>query len=221
MGKPKQVEPVKINANYDWGSFGSAGENGVTLGGTPQSTVMSAQSGIKDYINELINPSYSSESFQARQGLVDSAANQYTRNLVADAMGRNARGSGMMSALNKAMANRSGQMYKAMGEEDNRVSNVLDALSGIENNYFNQANQMANNILQRQLTNAERQGLANSTNTSNYNTWRDNLLSGGSMLGGAALGALGNYLGQDNDQYDVDGDMIWTKSGYGAFNPNM
>lgn len=110
MGSPKQVEPVKINANYDWGAFGSADERGVTLGGAPQSTVNSTQAGIKDYVNELINPLYSSTSFRARQGLLDSAANQYARTLSADAMGRNARGSGMMSALNKAIANRSNQL---------------------------------------------------------------------------------------------------------------
>ena len=54
MGSPKQVEPVKINANYDWGSFGSADERGITLGGAPQSTVNSTQAGIKDYVNENV-----------------------------------------------------------------------------------------------------------------------------------------------------------------------
>lgn len=220
MGKPKQVEPVKIDANYDWGSFGSADKSGVTLGATPQATVYSTQSGIRDYLNELVNPTYNSTPFNAQRELIDSGDRQLARNLTADAFGRGARGSGMQSALNRAMTERGNQLYKAMSSEDSRVNNMIDVLSGIESNYFNQANLMANNILQRQLTNAERQGIANATNTANYNAWKDNALAGGSYLGGATLGALANYLGQDNNQYDINGNVIGTRGGYGTYNPN-
>lgn len=195
MGKPKQVKPVNIDTDYNWGSFGSADKYGASLGEIPTATVSSAQSGIGQYLNELINPSYDSETFRARQSLLDAANNQYARQFGANAMERGARGSATQAILNNVMANRANQLYKAMGDEDTRVRNVLDALSSVESNYFNQINTMANNILQRQLTNAERGTLANAINVGNYNAWKNNLLSGGAQIGGTALGA---YLGRNN-----------------------
>lgn len=218
MGKPKKVEPVNLDTNYNWGSFGSADKAGVNLNPTTTATVNSVQSGIGRYLNELIDPSYDSEVFKSRQSLLDAASNQYAKNLSADAMARNARGSGMMAALTAAMANRNSRFYDAMGEEDTRVRNILNSLSGIESNYFNQANTMANNILQRQLTNAERANLANTTNVGNYNAWKNNLLSGGAQIGGTALGA---YLGRDtSNSPSITYQGAVTDDGmYGAYSP--
>lgn len=189
MGTPKKVKPVNLDTNYNWGSFGSADKSGVNLNETTRATVGDIQSGIGQYLDQLISPSYDSEVFNARQALLDQANNVSARMLGANAIERGARGSATQSILNNVMANRQNQLYNAMGDEDARVRNVLSALSGLESNYFNQANTMANNILQRQLTNAERQSLANATNTGNYNAWKNNVLSGGAQLGGTALGA--------------------------------
>lgn len=209
MGKPKKVEPVNIDTNYNWGSFGSANKYGARLNPTATGTVNSVQGGIRQYLDELIDPTYSSESFNARQALLDSESNQYAKNLSANAMERNARGSGLMSALNNVMANRNKGLYNAMGQEDSRIRSVLNSLAGIESNYFNQANTMANNILQRQLTNAERATLANATNVGNYNAWKNNLLSGGAQIGGTALGA---YLSKDNSPYTFVNNMGGTST---------
>lgn len=218
MGKPKQVKPVNIDTDYNWGTFGSGSKYGVNLNSVASGTASSAQSGIGQYLNELINPSYDSETFRARQALLDAVNNQYARQFGADAMERNARGSATQAVLNNVMANRAKQLYNAMGAEDTRTRNVLDSLTGIESNYFNQLNTMANNILQRQLTNAERANLANATNVGNYNTWKNNLLSGGAQLGGTALGA---YLARDTSSSPrITYQGAVTDDGmYGAYSP--
>lgn len=202
MGSPKHVEPVNLDTNYNWGSFGSADKYGINVNPITNATVNNIQSGIGQYLDQLIRPTYDNEVFNARQGLLDQANNMSARMLESNAIERAARGSATQAILNNVMANRANQLYGAMNDEDTRVRNVLSAMSGLEGNYFNQANTMANNILQRQLTNAERQSLANATNASNYNAWKNNALSGAAQVGGIALGAAlnsGNKYGDYRD----------------------
>lgn len=189
MGKPKSVKPAQVDTNYNWGDFGSANAGGVNLSPTASANVSTTQSGINQYLNELINPSYNNESFRARQALLDASNNQYANELGAQAIARGARGSATQNILNSIMANRNTQMQQAMTQEDQRVQNILSQLGGIENNYFNQSNTMANNILNRVSGNADRQQEANIQNTNAYNAWRNNLISAGASLGGAALGS--------------------------------
>lgn len=188
MGKPSKVEAAKVNENYDWGEFGSAGKGGVTLSPTASQNVKTTQQGIAQYLDELINPSYTNESFLARQNLLDERNTQYANQLGANAIARGARGSATQNILNSIMANRNNDMRSAMTQEDARVQNILSALSGIEGNYFNQTNAMANNILQRATTNAAAQNAANATNAANYNAWKNNMMSGAATIVGAMMG---------------------------------
>ena len=187
MGKPKDVQPAKISENYNWGEFGSANANGVNFNPTTNANIATTQSGISQYLNELINPSYDNESFRARQELLDQSNSQYARQLGAEAMARGARGSATQNILNSIAANRNNDMRSAMTSEDARVQNILSALSGIENNYFTQGNTMANNIMQRVLSNQQVQNAANIANTNARNSWRNNLISGATGIGAAAL----------------------------------
>ena len=189
MGKPKKVSAAKVDTDYNWGDFGSANASGVNLSPTASANVSTTQSGINQYLNELINPSYDNESFRARQALLDASNNQYANQLGAQAIARGARGSATQNILNSIMANRNIQMQQAMTQEDQRVQNILSQLAGVENNYFNQSNTMANNILNRVSGNASRQQEANVANTNAYNASRNNLISAGTALGGAALGS--------------------------------
>ena len=102
-------------------------------------------------------------------------------------MERGARGSATQNILNSIMANRNANMRQAMTQEDTRVQNILNQLAGIEGNYFNMGNTMSNNILQRVLANQNMQQQANVANTNAYNSWKNNLLSGATGLGAAAL----------------------------------
>ena len=188
MGQPSDVKPAKVNENYNWGEFGYANDKGVRLSPTASQNVKTTQSGISQYLDELINPSYNNESFRARQELLDASNNQYARQLGAEAIARGARGSATQNILNSIMANRNNDMRLAMTQEDARVQNILSALSGIEGNYFNQSNTMANNILDRVKTNAAAQNAANATNTSNYNAWKNNLIGGVASIAGAMVG---------------------------------
>lgn len=190
MGKPKSIEAAKVPESYNWGEFGSATSSGVNFNPTMTSNIQTTQSGINQYLNELINPSYENESFKARQALLDASNQQYARQLGAQAMARGARGSATQNILNSIAANRNANLQQAMTQEDARVQNILNALSGIEGNYFNIGNTMANNILSRALGNQGAQNAINVANTNAYNEWVSNLLGGGAKIGGAAIGAL-------------------------------
>jgi hypothetical protein len=187
MGKPRKISAAQVGTDYNWGEFGSANAGGVNLSPMATSNIQTTQSGIGQYLNELINPSYDNESFRARQELLDASNRQYANQLGAQAMARGARGSATQNILNSIAANRNMDMRQAMTQEDARVQNILSALSGIEGNYFNQANTMGNNILQRALANQQTQQQANIANTNAYNSWKNNLISGGASI----LGSLG------------------------------
>ena len=189
MGKPRSVSPAQVGTDYNWGEFGSANKSGVNLSPMATSNIQTTQSGIGQYLNELINPSYDNESFRARQELIDASNRQYANQLGAQAVARGARGSATQNILNSIAANRNTDLRQAMTQEDARVQNILSALSGIEGNYFNQANTMGNNILQRVLANQGAQQQANIANTNAYNSWKNNLISGAASVGGLALGA--------------------------------
>lgn len=188
MGQPKDVQAAKVNESYDWGEFGSASNGGVRLSPMASQNVQTTQAGISQYLNELINPSYDNESFKARQTLLDQSNNAFAQQLGAQAMARGARGNATQAILNSVMANRATDMRNAMTQEDARVQNILSALSGIEGNYFQQSNAMANNVLQRAMTNAQAENTANMTNANNYNAWKNNMISGAAMVVGAMLG---------------------------------
>jgi hypothetical protein len=190
MGQPKKVSAAKIGENYNWGEFGGANASGVNLSPTATQTIADTQGGINQYVNELINPSYSNESFRARQAILDASNRQYANELGAQAMERGARGSATQNILNSIMANRNMDMRQAMTQEDARVQNILNALQGVESGYFGQANTMANNILQRVSQNQTNQQRVNEANTAAYNQWRNNLISGAASIAGAGLGGL-------------------------------
>lgn len=189
MGRPKTVKATKIGENYNWGEFGSANASGVNLSPMATENVRTTQSGIGQYLNELINPSYDNESFRARQELLDASNRQYANQLGAEAIARGARGSATQNILNSIAANRNMDMRQAMTQEDARVQNILAALSGIESNYFNQSNIMGNNILQRALANQAAENAARDINTKKYNEWKNNLISGTASVAGSLIGA--------------------------------
>ena len=201
MGKPKKVEAATVASDYDWGDFGSANENGVNLSPTASANVQAAQGGVNQYLQELLNPSYDNASFKARQDLIDTNMRQSANEMGAAAIARGARGSATQSILNSLMANRNNELRNAMIAEDARVSNILNSAMGVENNYFNQSNTMANNILQRVTGNQNAQNQVNIANAQAENQWRNNLISAGAgltgALGGGVMGSdwFGSWLG--------------------------
>jgi len=229
MGKPSKIEAAQVNENYDWGEFGSASKGGVNLSPTASQNVKTTQQGIAQYLDELINPSYDNASFKARQDLLDQSNDLYAQRLGAQAMARGARGNATQAILNSIAANRANGMRNAMTSEDQRIQNILSALSGIEGNYWQQSNAMANNVLQRATTNAAAQNAANITNTNNYNAWKNNMISGaatiaGALIGGPAgaalAGSLANGATGDGLVRDVNGNVVGNAGGYGIYDPN-
>ena len=190
MGKPKRAKASLVGENYNWGEFGGADASGVNLSPMATSTIRDTQSGLNQYVNELINPSYDNESFRARQELLDASNRQYANQLGAQAIERGARGSATQNILNAVAANRNNQMRQAMTEEDARVRNIINSLMGVESNYFGQANTMADNILNRVSGNANRQQQVNMMNTQARNQWANNLMNAGMGLVGT-LGGVG------------------------------
>ena len=228
MGKPKKVQATQVGTKYNWGEFGSADKSGVKFNPTMTSNIQTAQGGIKQYLDELINPSYDNESFRARLELLDESNRQYANQLGAQAIARGARGSATQNILNSIMANRNNDMRSAMASEDARIRNILSALSGVEGNYFNMGNTMANNILQRVTANQNAQQQANVANTNAYNQWKNNLISGaaslagtvgGAIIGGPVGASIGGGLFGGGNITDVNGNIIGTAGGYGTYQP--
>ena len=222
MGKPKKVKAAKVATDYDWGDFGSANASGVNLSPMASESVRDAQSGINQYLNELINPSYGSESFKARQDLIDTNMRQAANQYAANAISRGARGSATNAILNSLAANRNTQLRQAMTEEDARLRNVLNSLQGVEGNYFNMGNTMAQNILNRVKANQANQQRVNEINAANRNEWEQNLWKAGagitsSLLGaGLGSGALAGLFG-NNLVTDVNGNVLGQVGGYGTY----
>lgn len=189
MGKPTKVKPTLLDTNYNWGTFGSANQGGFTFNNESQQNLTNAQSGLYQYVNELINPSYYNTSFVNRQDEIDRNNQEYAKQLGQEAIARGYRGTATQNILNSINANRNTNMQQALVDEDSRVRNIISKLAGIESNYWGQGNAMANNIMQRYTTNVGRRNEANATNVANYNAWRDNLFSGTGGLIGAAIGA--------------------------------
>lgn len=205
--KPSKVRADKIGTDYNWGEFGSADARGVNFSPNATQTISDTQAGLNQYVNELINPSYDNESFRARQELLDARNQQYARELGAQAIARGARGSATQAILNSIAANRNTDMRQAMTQEDARVQNIINALSGVENQYFNQGNTMANNILTRVRANQDAQNKANILNTQYKNQyksavdkWKQGIWqsigeAAGAAIGGMAGGPMGAYSG--------------------------
>ena len=223
MGQPVDILPARIKDNYSWGEFGGADRDRVNLSPMATSTVQNTQAGINQYVNELINPSYNNESFMARQAILDANNRQFANRLGAQAVARGARGSATQSILNSVMANRNMDMRNAMTNEDARLRNVLSSLSGIEGNYFNQANTMANNILDRVKHNSNIESQVNAANTEAYNQWRNNMINTGvkiaaTMMGGGAGYLLADQLGNQGVTNTFAGGVDNTGM-YGQDNP--
>lgn len=220
MGKPKKVEAAKIGENYNWGEFGGANASGVNLSPMATSTIRDTQSGLNQYVNELINPSYDNESFRARQELLDASNRQYANQLGAQALERGARGSATQNILNSIAANRNMNMRQAMTEEDARVRNIINSLMGVESNYFGQANTMADNILNRVNANANRQQQVNMMNTQAENQWRNNLMNAGMGLVGTLGGVgLASALGPAASAVNTFKGAVTPDGMYGAYSP--
>lgn len=229
MGKPEKVQAAKVGENYSWGDFGSADASGVNLSPMASQSVQDAQSGINQYLNELINPSYNNASFKARQDLIDANMRQSANQMAANAISRGARGSATNAIMNALAANRNTQLRQAMTEEDARLQNILNSLQGVESNYFNQSNTMASNILDRVKANQAAQQEVNKINAQNEQQWEQNLINAGVGIAGAALGgglgsglltgAVSNFFG-GNNVTDANGNSLGKVGGYGTYNPS-
>lgn len=192
MGKPKKVEPTLLDTSYDWGAFGTADKDSFYFNDQTESNLGTARGGISQYVSEMLNPSYTNQSFANRQAQQLANNQAYAEELGRQAIQRGYRGNATQNILNSLNANQYMNDQKALINENTRINNILSALSGIESNYWNQGNAMGNNILQRYTTNVARQNAANEQNVSNYNAWRNNLWQG---TGGAIGAAIGAYFG--------------------------
>lgn len=228
MGMPSDITPAYVKTNYSWGEFGNADKNRVNLSPTATATVRDTQAGINQYVNELITPSYDNESFKARQAILDANNRQFANQLGAQAIARGARGSATQNILNSIMANRNTDMRGAMTSEDQRVQNILSALSGIEGNYWQQSNAMAGNILDRARIDAAAENAANTANANAYNAWRNNIISGvasvaggviGGPMGAALTGSLAKSALGNGQVTDTNGNYLGQTGGYGVYDP--
>lgn len=170
---------------YDTGGlYGSSTTNkhGTTFNPTDFQTslVNQTSSGISDYLSQLTNPTYDSQSYKNRQQQLSNAANQSLENDVISPLAQRGltRGSSVNQMSNQLANKLTDAQLDLMNSEDERVSNVLSQLMNyyqVPYNMMTNANSASSNLYQN--------ALANSTD------WY-------STLANAAASAAGSYGGK-------------------------
>jgi len=181
---------------YDTGGlYGSSTTNkrGTTFNPTEFQTnlVNQTSSGISDYLSQLTNPTYDSQSYKNRQQQLSNAANQSLENDVISPLAQRGltRGSSVNQMSNQLANKLTDAQLDLMNSEDERVSNVLSQLMNyyqVPYNMMTNANSASSNLYQNALAN------------SNSNNLWGNIASAagtiaGSYLGGPGGAALTNY----------------------------
>ena len=183
--KSSSLPTIGITTGGLYGSGTAGGSNTFNPTSFQSNLVKTSESGINDYLNQLINPTYDSEVFKAQTQQRNKLANQSFENNVMSPMASRGltRGSNVNAMGNTFASNLADLETQAMANEDTRTQNVLNQLlstyqlpynimTGLQNSATGLVGQQAN---------------LNSQNQSA----RNNLLGG--LIGGAGS-LIGNLL---------------------------
>lgn len=167
------------------GLYGSSttGKRGTTYKPTDfeKQLVGQTTSAIPDYLNQLINPTYDSQSYLNRQQQLNNTARQSLENNVISPLSQRGltRGSSVNQMSNQLNNKLTDAQLDLMNSEDSRVSNVLNQLFdyyGVPYNMANPSGERSNTLYQQ----------ANK-NSSGGDGW-------GSKIGTALGAAIGAYF---------------------------
>ncbi len=147
-------------------------------------------SAIPSYLQQLVSPTYDSQSYKNRQQQLANAATQSLENNIVSPLSERGltRGSSINQMSNQLANKLTDAELDLMNSEDSRVANVLSQLMNyyqVPYNMMSSANQASNNLYQNALA-----------NSNNNNLWSGIANAAGTIAGGYLGGTEGAKIGQ-------------------------
>ena len=145
-------------------------------------------SAIPSYLQQLVSPTYDSQSYKNRQQQLANAATQSLENNIVSPLSERGltRGSSVNQMSNQLANKLTDAELDLMNSEDSRVANVLSQLMNyyqVPYNMMSSANQASNNLYQNALA-----------NSNNNNLWSGIANAAGTIAGGYLGGPGGEAL---------------------------
>lgn len=145
-------------------------------------------SAIPSYLQQLVSPTYDSQSYKNRQQQLANAATQSLENNIVSPLSERGltRGSSINQISNQLANKLTDAELDLMNSEDSRVANVLSQLMNyyqVPYNMMSSANQASNNLYQNALA-----------NSNNNNLWSGIANAAGTIAGGYLGGPGGEAL---------------------------
>ena len=145
-------------------------------------------SAIPSYLQQLVSPTYDSQSYKNRQHQLANAATQSLENNIVSPLSERGltRGSSINQMSNQLANKLTDAELDLMNSEDSRVANVLSQLMNyyqVPYNMMSSANQASNNLYQNALA-----------NSNNNNLWSGIANAAGTIAGGYLGGPGGEAL---------------------------
>ena len=175
------------------GLYGSSttGKNGTNYNPSDfeKQLVNQTTSAIPSYLQQLVNPTYDSQSYKNRQQQLSNSANQSLENNIINPLSQRGltRGSSINQMSNQLANKLTDAQLDLMNSEDNRVSNILGQLMNyyqVPYNMMNTANQASSGLYSQALQNSSSGGL-------------------GSQLAGLAGAGIGAYTSKSPEGAQV------------------
>lgn len=147
-------------------------------------------SAIPAYLQQLVSPTYDSQSYRNRQQQLNNAAAQSLENNIVSPLSERGltRGSSINQMSNQLANKLTDAELDLMNSEDSRVANVLSQLMNyyqVPYNMMTSANQASNSLYQNALA-----------NSNNNNLWGGIANAAGTIAGGYLGGIDGASIGQ-------------------------
>lgn len=183
--KTSSLPTINIGTGGLYGSGTAGGSNTFNPTSFQSNLVKTSESGINDYLNQLINPSYDSEVFKAQTAQRNKLANQsFENNLINPLASRGLTRGSNINAMSNSFANTLAEAEtNAMANEDARTQNILNSLISTYQLPYNMMTGLQSNALGLV-------GQQNALNQQNQSA-RNSLLGG--LIGGAGS-LIGNLL---------------------------
>lgn len=152
-------------------------------------------SAIPSYLQQLVSPTYDSQSYKNRQQQLNNAAAQSLENNIVSPLSERGltRGSSINQMSNQLANKLTDAELDLMNSEDSRVANVLSQLMNyyqVPYNMMTSANQASNNLYQNALA----QSAAKDANKNKL--WSGIANAAGTIVGGYLGGTEGAKIGQ-------------------------
>lgn len=183
--KTSSLPTVTIGTGGLYGSGTAGGSNTFNPTDFQKNLVNTSQTGINQYLNQLINPTYDSEVFKAQTNQRNKLANKsFENNLINPLASRGLTRGSNVNAMSNSFANTLADLEnQAMATEDSRVQNILSSLLSTYQLPYNMMSGLQSNALG--LVNAQNQN--NATDSASRSALLNSLI-------GAISGGIGSLL---------------------------